>query len=349
MSKETPHKDSTKEAPKKAPNEPPKLNDKQSHILLYPCQKCGQPTAFCSMRSIENEKNEPLRICVVCFDNHQKAKNAQTNVKSGLTSGSTFHKRVTKDAMKLIGIFAACILAICLGLFFTIRNRNIKKPQAALIAGSTDASSKAAKASDRPVANINNSSVNSGTKSGKPGDKNSPNSAEKPGSITASGNLSDTKSGAKSIGLGGKNSAMTSSTKDQKMDASGAMTNAELAEKAAALAGKDGKAKNEKNKEAAALTDPLATSTASKKANGGNEGKKPDESQTDSEPAKTASAADTVKQIESLIPVTGKNPANATAEGNGTPEGTSAGTTESKGGRGTTSQNPPSPMKKPWK
>ena len=189
---------STKEIPKEksqqAPKAPPKLNDRQSHILLYPCQKCGEPAAFCYLRTVEFEKKETQRYCLVCFERHEIAKREPANVRSTLTSGSTFKKRVTWEAWKLIGILAASIIAICVGLFFAIRNNSKGKqpPSGATIAGATDANGQPAKPGDKPLATANGQPVNSTIHTGskKTGD---PNAAAKPGTVATSSSISDAK------------------------------------------------------------------------------------------------------------------------------------------------------------
>ncbi len=311
--------------------EPPKPNNRESHILLYPCQKCGEPTAFCYLRTVEFEKKESQRYCLVCFEKHEKAKNQPNNVSSALTSGSTFKKRVTWEAWKLIGILTASIIALAVGLFFAIRNHSKgKQPQSATIAGATDASGQPAKPGDKPVATANGQPANSVTHPGskKPGD---PNAAAKPGAIATNGNISDANAKtAATPGTTGSKTATTSETK--KAAEADAKKSAEHIEKIAALAEKENSGKlakdKDKDKDPNTLTSPkdaAATDSHAAKKPGEKDGpKKPGEKETakdaakpgEKDPAKTASATDTIKQIENLIPMDEKKaaPKSETAE-----------------------------------
>lgn len=332
---------STNETPKEksqqAPKAPPKLNDRQSHILLYPCQKCGQPTAFCYMRSIETEKNETQRICVVCFDNYQKAKNATTNVKSGLTNGSTLHKRVTRDALKLIGLFTACILILSVALFFAIRNRsNNKKAAAANISGAMDASGKPAKAGDKLTSGEIGQSGNAATKKANNNSGSSNGSetvsktAVKSDASAAGAKIADPKT--KSTVTNAPNASASTDPKGTRHDLEKA---ANIKEKTALTNEKDNSPKVAKD---GIAKDASGTPIADKKTDG-SDTKKTDVLQT--EPTKAASATDTVKEIEKLLPVDEKKGASKTADANteNSSDNTSPEKTATPGGRNRSSNH----------
>lgn len=325
---------STKEIPKEksqqAPKAPPKLNDRQSHILLYPCQKCGEPTAFCYLRTVEFEKKETQRYCLVCFERHEIAKREPANVRSTLTSGSTFKKRVTWEAWKLIGILAASIIAICVGLFFAIRNNSKGKqtPSGATIAGATDANGQPAKPGDKPPATANGQPVNSTIHPGskKPGD---PNAAAKPGTVATSSSISDAK--AKTAAPPGTAASKSATTTEAKAAAEADAKKAgERIEKVAALAEKEHGAKIAKAKDAAdTAKDPNAKDATRAAAKAGDP-KKPGENETakdtgkpgekdpskpgdpSAEAPKAASATDTIKEIGKLLPTDEKKAAPKT-------------------------------------
>ena len=325
---------STNEIPKEksqqAPKAPPKLNDRQSHILLYPCQKCGEPTAFCYLRTVEFEKKETQRYCLVCFERHERAKREPNDVRSALTSGSTFKKRVTWEAWKLIGILAACIITICVGLFFAIRNNSKGKqsPSGATIAGATDANGQPAKPGDKPLAAANGQPVNSTIHPGskKTGD---PNAAAKPGTVATNSSISDAK--AKTAATPGTAASKSATTTETKAAAEAdAKKAAERIEKVASLAEKEHGAKIAKAKGAAdTAKDPNANDATRAAAKAGDP-KKPGENGTakdtgkggekdpskpgdpSAEPQKTASATDTIKEIGKLLPTDEKKAAPKT-------------------------------------
>lgn len=289
------------------------------------------------MRSIETEKNETQRICVVCFDNYQKAKNATTNVKSGLTNGSTLHKRVTRDALKLIGLFTACILILSVALFFAIRNRsNNKKAAAANISGAMDASGKPAKAGDKLTSGEIGQSGNAATKKANNNSGSSNGSetvsktAVKSDASAAGAKIADPKT--KSTVTNAPNASASTDPKGTRHDLEKA---ANIKEKTALTNEKDNSPKVAKD---GIAKDASGTPIADKKTDG-SDTKKTDVLQT--EPTKAASATDTVKEIEKLLPVDEKKGASKTADANteNSSDNTSPEKTATPGGRNRSSNH----------